>query len=91
MKEQSYYSNIYWHFTGSPVIGDTEGIECPEDMLLNNRKPKENEKAIDIMLEILRTRKFLATSKEQLHKGYETENFCCLTDIPLNNLHVHRK
>lgn len=88
---QSYFSNIYWHFTGSPNNLDWNKIKMPKDILSNGKKIKSDKIAIKHLLEILDSKKLKATAVEQIENVYETEKFCCVTDIPLRDLLLYKK
>jgi len=88
---QSYFSNIYWHFTGSPENLDWNKIKMPKDILSNGVKIKSDNIAIKNLLEILDSKKLKATAIEKIENVYETERFCCVTDIPLKDLLLHKK
>jgi hypothetical protein len=81
---QRYFSNIYWHFTGSNPHR-TGQITKPGDM----GKPKTPEEAVRIVEEILEARTLLAKATERIAGELATEEFCCLTDIPFKDLQGH--
>jgi hypothetical protein len=89
--KQSYFSNIYWHFTGSPVNLDWSKIKMPKDILANDKKIKDDKVAIEHLFEILDSKRLMATAVEKIEDIYETEKFCCVTDIPLKDLLLHNK
>ncbi|RBW69438.1 abortive infection system antitoxin AbiGi family protein [Bacillus taeanensis] len=84
---QRYYSTIYWHFTGSPII-DWRSIKQPED-ILKLGKPKSEGKSVSILKEILKSKLLRATCTEQITETYHTKEFCCTTDIPFKDLLNH--
>ena len=86
----SYYSNIYWHFTGSPKLINWGNIFCPSD-ILKSGKPKSDSESLKILDSIISSRKLLAKSREKIDKYLESNEFCCVTDIPLQNLSEHKK
>ena len=86
----SYYSNIYWHFTGSPKNLDWSEIYCPKD-ILKKGVPKSDSECLEILSKILETKCLLAKSKEKIDEHIYTEPFCCVTDIPIQNLDSHKK
>ena len=86
----TYYSNIYWHFTGSPSGIDWGKIRRPKD-ILKHGKPKDIEDSIAILKKILKNKTLKATATEEIFSEHLTEEFCCVTDIPLNSLVNHKK
>ncbi|MCB0401490.1 MAG: hypothetical protein KDD41_05360 [Flavobacteriales bacterium] len=86
----NYYSKIFWHFTGSPKDVDWGNINYPKDILIN-KSPKSIGESIEILKLILDSRKLKATCSEKIIASNTTENFCCVTDIPLINLKNHRR
>lgn len=87
---QRYYSNVYWHFTGSPTDLDGTLLTKPADIgRYGNLKTLDE--STDILVEILRSRKLLATSVEKISESLTTEAFCCVTDIPLKDLPLHAR
>ncbi len=87
----NYYSNIYWHFTGSPKGVDWHNISKPSDITKDGRRPKKDVKALDIAVKIIQSKKLIALSREKLDNQYFTDKFCCVTDIPIQNLKEHCK
>jgi hypothetical protein len=85
-----YYSNIYWHFTGSPKNIAWDRIFQPKD-ILSHGKTKTNTECLHILTSILDSATLLAKSKETIDKHIISESFCCVTDIPIQNLHEHKK
>lgn len=88
---QRYYSNIYWHFTGSPNNIDWHKVGRPMDILTLGGKPKTDNDSIDILGKILETEKLLANCDEKVSENIVTDKFCCVTDIPLKDLLSHKK
>jgi hypothetical protein len=86
----NYYSNIYWHFTGSPENIDWSKVKSPKE-ILDLGMPKNNNKSIDVLFEILESKCLLATCQEWISDELSTCKFCCVTDIPIQNLGEHRK
>ena len=86
--DQRYYSNVYWHFTGSPSDLDGKLITKPSDIGVHGTL-KTLEEATEILVTILESRKLLATSREALSEDLQTDRFCCVTDIPLKDLQLH--
>jgi hypothetical protein len=86
----NYYSNIYWHFTGSPENIDWSKIKSPSE-ILDFGKPKDDHKSVDLLFKILESQHLLATCQEMISEKLYTSKFCCVTDIPLQNLDEHRK
>lgn len=82
---QSYYSNIYWHFTGGPEI-DWETVRMPKE-IKGNKKPCA--KSVDILNKIIASRKLLATCTEKILGDLRTNKFCCVCDIPFKDLIYH--
>lgn len=85
---QRYYLQIYWHFTGSPKGMDWSNIRKPAD-ILKHGPVREPFKATEVLKEILRTKKLLATAVEKISDKFETKKFCCVTDIPFKDLPEH--
>jgi len=85
---QRYYSNIYWHFTGSPEGVDWSVARCPKDITAQN-PVLDDEKACNIFQLILETSTLKATCSEKISETLVTDKFCCVTDIPLKDLPSH--
>lgn len=85
---QRYYSNIYWHFTGSPEGVDWFVARCPKD-ILDQGVVSDSEKAAETVIKILESKKLLATCTERIVEGVVTLPFCCVTDIPFKDLPSH--
>lgn len=88
---QRYYSNIYWHFTGSPENLDWHQIKSPEDILKYGGEPKSDDRCFEIFQQILASRKLLAASSEKITKEITTKKFCSVTDIPFKDLLSQKK
>lgn len=86
--QQRYFSQVYWHFTGSPDGIDWSTIKSPEEILAHG-KPKDDQHATDIALAILDSHTLKATSVERIASNLTTEPFCCVTDVPLKDLVYH--
>jgi len=88
MTIQRYYSNIYWHFTGSPKGIDWCKVGCPAD--ITKQGPiLDPAAAKDTLKLILKTQKLLGHCTERIVDDLETAKFCCVTDIPLKDLPSH--
>ncbi|MEX2409815.1 MAG: abortive infection system antitoxin AbiGi family protein [Candidatus Paceibacterota bacterium] len=85
-----YYSNIFWHFTGSPKNIKWDEVHKPAD-IIKDATTKSTYEAWDILKKILDSKILKATCNEKLYGYRETDKFCCVTDIPLMNLHRHKK
>lgn len=60
----------------------------PEDLVRRGYKVKSSEESFQVALDILRSKEFWATAKENL--GWDNSHaFCCVTDIPLKDLPNH--
>jgi hypothetical protein len=90
MTAQRYYSNIYWHFTGSPKGINWLEVRRPAD-ITKHEPVREPAAAKDTLKAILSSKKLLATCSERVIEGLETANFCCVTDIPLKDLPSHAR
>lgn len=86
--KQRYYSNIYWHFTGSPKGVDWGRCRKPRDILLQG-KPRLPDEALKTLFAILESKRLLATCTERISEKISTQRFCCVTDIPLMDLDLH--
>ncbi|MFB4164299.1 abortive infection system antitoxin AbiGi family protein [Alteribacillus sp. JSM 102045] len=84
---QRYYSNIYWHFTGSPNGVDWKTIKRPKD--LKSYPPKTIEDSYKTLETILSSKTLIATTAEKVSSTEETAPFCCVCDIPLKDLDFH--
>ncbi|WP_047155210.1 abortive infection system antitoxin AbiGi family protein [Aneurinibacillus tyrosinisolvens] len=84
---QRYYSNIYWHFTGSPNV-NWHLVKKPGD-IQKYGVPKLDREAVDILLRILQSKKLLAKCTEKISDTMITEHFCSTTDIPFKDLVTH--
>jgi hypothetical protein len=88
MKTQRYYSNIYWHFTGSPKGIDWRNVRCPAD--IEKQGPiLDDANATNTLKLILESKKLLAQCTEKVLADVETAKFCCVTDIPFKDLPSH--
>ncbi|MFW6008996.1 MAG: abortive infection system antitoxin AbiGi family protein [archaeon] len=87
------YSNIFWHFTGAPKFKEKAKINKPGDMINSEfiKKEKTNEEAFNILKKILGDKKLLATSVEEVIEDIEAKSFCCVCDLPLQDLTTHSK
>ncbi|TDR52785.1 abortive phage resistance protein AbiGi (putative antitoxin) [Halomonas ventosae] len=85
---QRYYSNVYWHFTGSPEGVDWSLARCPKD-ITEQGAALEPEKGAETLCLILESSKLLATCTETITDGLSTDSFCSVTDIPLKDLPSH--
>jgi len=85
---QRYYSNIYWHFTGSPAGVDWSKASCPK--YITDQNPiLSNESAARTLNLIINSHTLKATCTEKISERKETDPFCCVTDIPLKDLPSH--
>jgi len=88
---QRYYSNIYWHFVGSPKL-DWHKISKPSEIVnYPGKVDKTIEECCDIVIKILDSNKLLARCTELIDpvSNIETSQFCCVTDIPIKDLLTH--
>lgn len=88
MTAQRYYSNIYWHFTGSPKGIDWRKVRCPAD-IAKQGPTLDPSTATATLKSILTSRKLLSSCTERVVADLETAEFCCVTDIPLKDLPSH--
>ena len=88
MTAQRYYSNIYWHFTGSPKGIDWREVRRPGDITKQGSVLNPVE-AKDTLKLILTSKKLLGRCTERVIADLETAKFCCVTDIPLKDLPSH--
>ena len=86
--QQRYFSQVYWHFTGSPDGINWSTIKSPEQ-ILEHGKPKDDKRATDIALKVLDSQTLMATCVEQIASNLTTETFCCVTDVPVKDLNYH--
>lgn len=82
---QSYFSKIYWHFTGGPAVNWSD-IRTPKEI---KNKTKSSIEAVQILKKILSSRKLLATCTEKIMGELRTNKFCCVCDIPFKDLIYH--
>ncbi len=82
---QGYFSKIYWHFTGGPII-NWENIRMPKEI---EGEQKSSTDAVLILNKILSSRQLLATCTEKIMGELRTNDFCCVCDIPLKDLIYH--
>ncbi len=82
---QRYYSNIYWHFTGSPDV-DWNIVTMPAEI---KGKAKSPEVSKNTLIKIILSQKLLAGVPEKIHGNVKTESFCCVCDIPFKDLISH--
>jgi hypothetical protein len=85
---QRYYSNIYWHFTGSPKGIDWRKVRRPADIAAQGPILYPSD-ATETLKLILTSRKLLGRCTELVVSELETAAFCCVTDIPLKDLPSH--
>jgi len=90
MENQRYRSGIFWHFTGSPGNVDWGQVTKPSD-ILKHGKPASDQEAVDTALKILESQKLLGTCQERVSETQRTSKFCCVTDIPIKDLHNHAR
>jgi hypothetical protein len=88
MTAQRYYSNIYWHFTGSPKGTNWLEVRRPAD-ITKHGPVLEPAAAKDTLKAILSSKKLLGRCTERVITDLETAKFCCVTDIPLKDLPSH--
>jgi hypothetical protein len=86
---QRYYSNVYWHFVGSPPGVDWRKVRKPADIIAQGGTPKNLATCMNIVLEILKTGTLRATCIERISPTITTRPFCCVTDIPVKDLPSH--
>jgi len=82
---QSYFSKIYWHFTGGPKV-DWENVTAPREIKHKTKSPAES---VQILNQIIAARKLLASCTERIMGGLTTREFCCVCDIPFKDLIGH--
>lgn len=82
---QSYYSKIYWHFTGGPKV-DWGSITEPREI---KNKTKSPEESVQILNQIIASRKLMACCTEKIMGELTTRKFCCVCDIPFKDLIGH--
>ena len=87
------YSTIFWHFTGAPKFREEAKINKPNDMIdpKNIKKEKTDREAVGILKKILDDHKLLATSRENIIRNIHTKAFCCVCDLPIQDLKTHSK
>lgn len=85
---QRYFSNVYWHFVGSPSGIDWHKVKAPRDITAQG-SPKDVDPCVEIVEEILESGRLLARCTERISEGIATDAFCCVTDIPLKDLPSH--
>ncbi|MDA7746014.1 abortive infection system antitoxin AbiGi family protein [Psychromonas sp.] len=85
---QRYFSNIYWHFTGSPEGVDWSQARCPKD-ITEQGPVLDDGKAAETLRLILDSSMLKATCTEKISEALETDKFCCVTDIPFKDLPSH--
>lgn len=88
MTSQRYYSNIYWHFTGSPRGIDWRQVQCPAD-IVKQGSIVDSATATETLKLILTSKKLIGSCTERIVDDLETAKFCCVTDIPLKDLPSH--
>lgn len=92
---QRYYSNIYWHFVGSPEGINWHKVKKPSDILSQklalNVETKSNERCLEIILSIVKSKRLRAKCTEMIDDQLITNAFCCVTDIPFKDLVNHSK
>lgn len=91
---RNYNSKIFWHFTGGPDLSgltdeEWEKIKSPKDTVSHGLKEKGL--AFQNLTNILSSKKLKATAFEKLFGNRKTAEFCCVTDIPLSFLNLHKE
>ncbi len=90
MTAQRYYSNIFWHFTGSSKEINWHKVNRPADIEKESRN-MDSIAATNTLKLILSSRKLLGVCTEMVVAELETAKFCCVTDIPLKDLPSHAR
>ncbi|QHS22933.1 hypothetical protein GWK91_08230 [Virgibacillus sp. MSP4-1] len=89
-----FYSNIYWHFTGGPVSKDGSEVwhhfRCLREVK-ENTTLRHPDRAMGNLKNILQSKVLQATTTEKVLEKVETDEFCCVCDIPLKDLVFHRQ
>lgn len=86
--DQRYFSQVYWHFTGSPEGIDWSKISAPID-IIRKGSIKSDERATDIAVAILNDKKLKASAEEMIASNLKSDKFCCVTDVPIKDLQYH--
>ncbi len=82
---QQGYSNTYWHFTGSPSNVNWSDATHPKDILTQGSVLSDT-KAANNLHSILTEKTLKATCVETILQGMDTEEFCCVMDVPIRDL-----
>ncbi len=86
---QRYFSEVFWHFPGSPDFPEGFWPKKPADLHQRGLYPKPAAKGVEIVEKIAGSQKLLATCRDPVTDGWSTNPFCCVTDIPIKDLPHH--
>jgi hypothetical protein len=86
---QRYFSDVFWHFPGSPDIPRGFWPKKPGDIHERGLKPKPPAEGVGIVGKIAESEKLLATCSDPITEKWSTNKFCCVTDIPIKDLPHH--
>lgn len=86
---QRYFSEVFWHFPGSPDFPDGFWPKKPADIFGRGLAPKPPAEGVGIVEKIAGSGKLLATCSDPITPSWSTNKFCCVTDIPIKDLPHH--
>jgi hypothetical protein len=86
---QRYFSDVFWHFPGSPDFPEGFWPKKPQDIFAKGLAPKEPSEGVAIVEKIAESGRLLATCSDPITNNWSTNKFCCVTDIPMKDLPHH--
>ena len=86
---QRYFSDVFWHFPGSPDFPEGFWPKKPADIHERGLAPKVPSEGVEIVEKIAESGKLLATCSDPITDEWSTNTFCCVTDIPVKDLPHH--
>lgn len=86
---QRYFSDVFWHFPGSPAFPEGFWPKKPADIFVEGLAPKVPSEGVAIVEKIAASGKLLATCSDPITPRRSTNPFCCVTDIPIKDLPHH--
>lgn len=88
---QRYFSDVFWHFPGSPSFPEGFWPKKPGDIFERGLEPRRPSEGVGIVEKIAESGKLLATCSDPITDQLSTNKFCCVTDIPVKDLPHHAR
>ncbi len=86
---QRYFSDVFWHFPGSPAFPEGFWPKKPADIFARGLAPKAPSEGVAIVEKIAESGRLLATCSDPITDKWFTNRFRCVTDIPIKDLPHH--